>query len=136
VRKKGQGRKKKGQEAGPSIGGHKVHWYKKSLPLLVNAMALGGKSLFVAGPPDMADETKMLGYLPGADDELNRQLKAQEDAWGGKRGGLLWAISAENGEKLAEYEIDSIPVADGMSVAEKKVFISLIDGSVVCFEEK
>jgi hypothetical protein len=129
-------RKKKGRENGPVISGHKVHWYKESLPLLVNAMALGGKNLFVAGPPDMADETKMLGYLPGANDEINRQLKAQEQAWRGKHGGLLWIVSAENGEKLDEYKIDSVPVSDGLSVAEGKVFISLIDGSVVCLKEK
>jgi len=129
-------RKKKGRENGPVISGHKVHWYKESLPLLVNAMALSGKNLFIAGPPDMADETKMLGYLPGANDDINRQLKAQEQAWRGKHGGLLWVVSAENGEKLSEYKIDSVPVSDGMSVAEGKVFISLIDGSVVCLEEK
>ena len=134
--KKRQGKRKMGQEKDLNIGGHKVHWYDKSLPLLVNAMALGGKTLFVAGPPDLADETKMLGYLPGAQDDINRQLKTQDEAWRGKRGGLLWAVSAENGRKLAEYRIDSIPVSDGMSVAEGKVFISLIDGSVVCFEEK
>ncbi len=67
---------------------------------------------------------------------MNRQLKAQEDAWKGKHGGLLWVVSAENGKKLAEYKIDSIPVSDGMAVAQRKVFISLIDGSVVCFVEK
>jgi hypothetical protein len=78
----------------------------------------------------------MLGYLPGSNDDINRQLKAQEEAWRGKHGGLLWAVSAENGEKLAEYKIDSVPVSDGMSVAERKVFISLIDGSVVCFKEE
>jgi len=132
----GRGRKRQSVERGISIGGHRVHWQKQSLPLLVNAMALGGGNLFIAGPPDVADETKMLGYLPGADDDINRELKAQDDAWRGKRGGLLWAVSAEDGEKLAEYKIDSVPVSDGMSVAEGKVFISLIDGGVVCFEEK
>jgi hypothetical protein len=129
---KGQGRRRKGL----SISKHKVHWHKTSLALLVNAMVLGDKTLIVAGPPDMADETKMLGYLPGAQDDINRQLKAQEDAWYGKHGGLLWVVSAENGEKLAEYKTDSIPIFDGMSVAEEKVFISMIDGSVVCFEQK
>jgi hypothetical protein len=136
-KEKGKGKRKEGREKGLSIGGHKVHWYKTSLRLLVNAMALGADTLFLAGPPDVADETKMLGYLPGADDEINRQLKAQDDAWRGKHGGLLWAVSAESGETLAEYEIEkSIPVSDGMAVAESRVFISLIDGSVVCFEEK
>jgi len=117
------------------IAGHTVHWQKKSLPLLVNAMALGGKNLFVAGPPDLADETKMLGYLPGADDEINRQLQAQEKAWRGKHGSLLWVVSAQDGQKLAEYKFDSVPISDGMSLAEGKVFISLIDGSVICFDE-
>ena len=135
--KKARARRMKAQEGSLSIGGHKIHWQKQSLPLLANAMVLANKTLFIAGPPDLADETKMLGYLPGADDEINRELQAQEEAWRGKRGGLLWAVSAEDGEKLAEYRImDSIPVSDGMSVADGKVFISLIDGSVVCFEEK
>jgi outer membrane protein assembly factor BamB len=129
-------KRRKSQAEGLNISGHKVHWQKQSLPLLVNAMALGGRTLFVAGPPDLADETKMLGYLPGADDEVNRQLRAQDEAWRGKHGALLWAVSAENGDKLAEYKIDSVPVSDGMSLAEGKVFISSIDGSVVCFEEK
>jgi len=133
---KRQGRRNKGQEQALKIGGHEIHWYKKSPPLLVNSMALGAKTLFVAGPPDMADETKMQGYLVGADDEINRQLKAQDEAWRGKHGGVLWAVSARTGEELAEYRIDSVPVSDGMSVGEGKVFISLIDGSVVCFEEK
>lgn len=132
---KRQGKRKMIQGKDLNIGRHKVHWYNKSLPLLVNAMALGKKTLFVAGPPDLADETKMSGYLPGDRDDINQQLKAQDEAWQGKREGLLWAISAENGGKLAEYRIDSIPVSDGMSIAEGKVFISLIDGSVVCFEE-
>jgi len=133
---KARASKRKGVERGISISGHKVHWQKQSLPLLVNAMALGGKTLFIAGPGDVADETKMLGYLPGADDEINRELKAQDEAWRGKHGGLLWAVSARDGEKLAEYKIDGVPVSDGMSIAEGKVFISLIDGGVVCYEEK
>ena len=99
-------------------------------------MVLGGKSLFVAGPPDVADETKMLGFLPGAKDDLNRQLRAQDDAWRGKSGGLLLALSAETGEKLAEYKLDSYPVFDGMSIAEGKLFMSLRDGRVVGYAER
>ncbi len=126
----------KGEEDGVKISGHKVHWQLESPPFHVNAMALAAKTLFVAGPPDLADETAMMGYLPGADDEANRQLKAQEEAWLGKRGGILWAVSADTGEKLAEYELDNIPVFDGMSLAEGKVFMSMLDGSVVCYGSK
>ena len=128
--------KRRNPAQGLSIAGHEVHWQKTALPLLVNAMALAGKNLFVAGPPDLADERQMLGYLPGAKDEVNRQLAEQDSAWRGKRGGLLWVFSAEDGEKLAEYKTDSIPVSDGMSVAEGRVFASLVDGSAICFEQK
>jgi hypothetical protein len=43
-------------------------------------------------------------------------------------------MSARTVEKLAAYKTDSIPVSDGMSVAEGRVFISMIDGSVVCYQ--
>jgi hypothetical protein len=90
----------------------------------------------VAGPPDVADETKMLGYLPGADEAFNRQLHAQEDAWLGKQGGLLRAVSAENGEKLVEYRLDDVPVFDGMSAAGGRLFVSLRNGRLACYGRK
>jgi outer membrane protein assembly factor BamB len=116
--------------------GFKQHWQVETPGLLVNAMVLAKDRLFIAGPPDVADETKMLGYLPGADDDINRQLKAQDDAWRGNRGGRLWAVSLENGEKLAEYKLDTIPVFDGMAAAENKLFLSLKNGHLTCFAAK
>lgn len=121
---------------GKRRGGFKQHWQVETPGLLVNAMVLAKNKLFIAGPPDVADETKMLGYLPGADDDINRQLKAQNDAWHGRRGGLLWAVSLENGEKLAEYKLDTLPVFDGMAAAEGKLFLSLASGHVTCFGQK
>ncbi len=94
-------------------------------------MTLGDKTLFIAGPPDLADETKMLGYLPRASDEINRQLAAQNEAWLGNKGGLLYAVSADDGQTLSEYKLDSFPVFDGMSAARGELYLSLIDGSVV-----
>jgi len=129
TRKKRDGKRRSKGPAG-SLGGCKVHWQMDSLPLLANAMTLGGKHLFIAGPPDLADETKMLGFLPGADDDINRELHAQNEAWLGKKGGLLWVISAEDGQKLAEYTLDSLPVFDGMSTARAGLYLSLIDGTV------
>ena len=125
--------RRRGKGESRAIGGFKVYWELESLPLLVNAMTLGGKSLFICGPPDVADETTMLGFLPGADDEINRQLRAQDEAWRGMKGGLLWVVSAEDGKKLAEYKLESIPVFDGMAAAGGRLFLSMKDGSVVCF---
>ena len=124
------GRRKRARGAPGTLGGCKIHWEVQSLPLLANSMTLADTNLFIAGPPDLADETKMLGYLPGADDEINRELQAQNDAWLGKKGGLLWAVSAKDGGKLAEYKLQTIPVFDGMSAADG-IYLSLIDGSVV-----
>jgi len=113
--------------------GFKQHWQVQTPGLLVNAMVLAKDKLFIAGPPDVADETKMLGYLPGADDDVNRQLKAQNDAWLGKRGGLLRAVSLENGDQLAEYKLDTIPVFDGMAAARGRLYLATINGKVICF---
>jgi hypothetical protein len=117
-------------------GGFKVHWQVPSPPLLVNAMVVGGERLYVAGPPDVADESKMLGFLPGADDDANHQLKAQDEAWRGKRGALLWVVAAEDGKKLAEYHLDSLPVFDGMIAARGQLFISTQDGRLLCMGRK
>ena len=95
-------------------------------------MALAAKTLFVAGPPDLADETAMLGYLPGADDEINRELESQNEAWLGNKGALLWAVSADSGEKLAECKIPAIPVWDGMIATNGRLYLSLKDGTVLC----
>ncbi len=127
---------RKGRARRPRGGGFKQHWQVATPGLLVNAMVLGKERLFIAGPPDVADETKMLGYLPGADDKINRQLKAQNEAWLGKRGGLLRVVSVEDGKKLAEYKIENIPVFDGMSAANGKLFLATLDGKVVCMEGK
>jgi outer membrane protein assembly factor BamB len=132
--KKAEGKKKKKgrKPRQKSTRGFKTQWSIQSPPFHINAMALADKVLFVAGPPDVADETKMLGYLPGADDEINKQLKEQEEAWLGRKGTVIWAVSAETGEKLAEYKTDSVPVPDGMSAGEGRLFISRQDGTIVC----
>ena len=114
----------------------KEHWKAETPGMLVNAMVLGTDRLFIAGPPDVADETKMLGFMPGANDEINRQLNAQADAWHGRSGGLLRAVSLDDGKKLLECKLDSIPVFDGMSAAEGKLFVSLKNGHVTCFGGK
>ncbi len=119
-------------DLGRIAGPFKVYWQIVSPPLLVNAMALAGKSLVVAGPPDVADESKMLGFLPGDDDEINRQLREQEAAWRGEKGALLHIIGTEKGVTLARYRLESVPVFDGMIAACGRIYMSTMDGRVVC----
>ena len=85
------------------------------VPIRVEAMvATAGKTLFVAGSPDIVDKS---------------------DPWGaiaGRKGGSLWAVSVMNGKTLAEYELDSPPVFDGMIAAAGQLYLSLKNGTVLC----
>jgi len=90
------------------------HAWRLKLPLRPKAMVLAGERLFVAGPPDPADPVKALAALDG------------------KLGGVLWAISAESGEKLAEHKLPSPPILDGMAAAGGRLYMTLQDGSVAC----
>jgi hypothetical protein len=111
----------------------KLRWTAENVGLLAHAMVLAGKRLFIAGPPDVADEGKAFGVDMEADSEVTRALKAQDEAWRGAKGALLKAMSAENGEQIAEYKLDALPVWDGMAAAGGRLIISLQDGSVICF---
>ncbi|MFC1499183.1 PQQ-binding-like beta-propeller repeat protein [Verrucomicrobiota bacterium] len=60
-----------------------------------------------------------------------------KDPWAnveGRKGGKLTILSREDGAMLSEYDLDSPPVWDGMSAANGKLFMSLKNGKVVCFE--
>jgi len=45
-------------------------------------------------------------------------------------------ISAKDGKKISEYDLISPPVFDGMAVAGEKLYLSLTDGSIICFGGK
>lgn len=111
-------------------------WELPAPAVLANAMVLAGGNLFLAGPPDVADEEQTYGFVYGADDELHRQLRRQEQAWQGAQGALLWVVSAETGEKLSEMTLPAIPVWDGMIAAEGRLYAALKDGTILCLGGK
>jgi len=87
-------KREKGRQGQPKRG-LRYLWELEKPGLLANAMTLAGRNLFLAGPPDVADEEKTFGFVFGGDDEINRQMRGQEEAWLGKQGALLWVVSAE-----------------------------------------
>ena len=93
---------------------HKKRWSVK-IPVRVQAMVLAGNKLLLAGPPDVVPE----------DDPYA--------AFEGRRGAKLWVVSVRDGKRLAEYELDSLPVFDGMAAANGRLYVSTKDGSVTCF---
>ena len=82
----------------------------------VRAMLLAADQLFVAGWHDSHDPSVVKASLE------NRQ------------GGTILAMSAEDGRKLTEYELESPPVWDGMIAADGRLFVALKNGALVCMQ--
>ncbi|KPJ74412.1 MAG: hypothetical protein AMS14_05530, partial [Planctomycetes bacterium DG_20] len=109
----------------------KTNRWETPLPFYVRAMAVAGDVLFIAGPPERI-ETR--GQGEGA-----LTLKNAEEAvaaWEGKRGALLWAVSAKDGKKLAECPLGTPPVWDGMAATTGRLYLATADGNVLCLTGK
>jgi hypothetical protein len=74
----------------------------------------GGNFLFIAGPPDIMDPNDPLG------------------AFEGRKGGLLWTMSAATGGRVSECKLDSSPVFNGMAAANARLYIATTDGRMLC----
>jgi len=108
------------------------HRWAEDVPMIVRAMVLADKTLFIVGPPDLVDEDT----AGRGGEEIVAKLAEQNDAWYGKKGSLLWALSAEDGKTLAEYEVDALPVFDSMAAANGKLYFCTTDGKVRCYAGK
>jgi hypothetical protein len=93
-------------------------------------MALAGDTLYVAGHPDFIDERQAF-RLPD-DPDVQARLVKQAEALDGKWGGRLWAVSAADGKPLARYSLPMPPVFDGLAAADGRLFMSTLDGAVLC----
>jgi outer membrane protein assembly factor BamB len=86
----------------------RYHW-SKPLPFYARAMLLAGETLFVAGP--------------------ERVIDLEENQPGGPV--RLWAVSAADGAKQAEYELEAAPVFDSFAAAAGRLYFTTVDGRVV-----
>ncbi|MBL7187421.1 MAG: PQQ-binding-like beta-propeller repeat protein [Phycisphaerae bacterium] len=109
-------------------------WMIEKPQLIARAMVLADRTLFVAGPPDVVDEEEIWGRT--LEPEVQAKLRAQTAALDGQNGSLLWAISAADGEKLAQYELESVPAWDGMAAANGRLYLSMKNGRVLCMVGK
>jgi len=105
-------------------------WMIEKPDLLARAMVLADRTLFVAGPPDVVDEEEIWGRTLEAG--VQAKLHAQSDALAGQKGAMLWALSASDGERLAEYKLDHVPIMDGMSAANGRLYLATKNGRVLC----
>jgi outer membrane protein assembly factor BamB len=88
--------------------------WSKTVELMVRSMVLADDTLFVAGPPDLGNV---------GEDALA--------AYEGENGGVLWAVATADGSKLAQHQLESIPVFDGMAAADGRLYIALKTGRVI-----
>ena len=121
--------KPKGNLSGTPVTRFGYTW-SDELAVQVTAMALADKTLFLAGPPDVIDEERAVRSLDSP--ELRQKLAEQEAALQGKLGSLLVAVSAANGGQLAAVRFDSAPVFDGLAAANGRLYLSTLDGQVIC----
>lgn len=92
--------------------------WSRTVPMFVRAMAQAGDTLLVAGMPDRLDANDPLAALEG------------------RAGGVLWTVSAVDGRKRAAFRLDAPPVFDGLIAAGGTIYLSLVNGQVVCLGGK
>ena len=135
----GKGMAFSGRNAGAVASSTKFEWTHR-VPMVIRAMVLTGaeeqegetgsvKVLFAAGTGQHA-EVELEGDTT---ERLNPGVLAPFAEAEGDRAGTLWALSPEDGSKLSELKLDSLPVFDGMIAAEGRLFLATTSGRVVCF---
>ena len=88
------------------------------VPIRMRSMVLAGDHLFVAGPPDVVDESDLMAPYEG------------------RKGAILRAVSPKDGTMRSGNTLDHEPVFDGMIAAHDRLFISMRDGVVCCYGGK
>ena len=91
--------------------------WKSTINLAPRAMIKAGEYLYVAGT-------------------VHQYPPEQDDPWGaveGRKGNMLEVYKEE--EKVLSLELDGFPVWDGMAAANGKLFISLMNGDLLCLAE-
>ncbi|MEE3054928.1 MAG: PQQ-binding-like beta-propeller repeat protein [Planctomycetota bacterium] len=126
---------KAGGKKTPARGSFVQRKWEADIPLYARAMALAGKTLFVAGPPDLINEEETFKKIMDRDPKVAEKLRQQNEALLGDQGGILWVVDATSGKKLAELKLKSLPAWDGLAAANGRLFLSTADGKIICFGE-
>ena len=112
-----------------------VRW-ELATPMRVTAMLVGGDTSFDgsnASEPFLTEGPIKTLLCAGTPDMLD-----PDDPWAayeGRRGGILYALSTEDGEKTSELRLDAAPVYDGMAVAGGRLYLSTVDGTLLSISE-
>lgn len=97
-------------------------------------MVLAGYNLYIVGPPDLIDEEATFQQLAAKDKSVEQLLETQDAAIEGKQGGKLVTVNSETGEIQNTIELDTLPSWDGLAGAYGRLFLTTLDGRVICFQ--
>ena len=109
-------------------------WKLEQPSMIARAMTVAGDRLFVCGPPKLADERQ--AFHQWDDTQVQARLERQAQAYAGKAGGQLWVMGKADGRVVRRYALDTIPVFDGMAAARDSLFVTTVDGRVLCLSGK
>jgi len=107
--------------------------WTEDVPIYVRSMLLSGTRLFIAGPPDIIDEESTFQKLTENDEEVQKLLAEQDRVLNGTDGALLLSVNIDSGKIEDRVELEVLPAWDSLAGAEGKLFLSTLDGSVICF---
>ncbi|NQV34095.1 MAG: PQQ-binding-like beta-propeller repeat protein, partial [Phycisphaeraceae bacterium] len=105
-------------------------WKLEQPSMIARAMTAAGDHLFVSGLPKLADERQ--AFHQWDDAQVQARLTRQAQAYAGKAGGQLWVMAKTDGRVVRRYALDTIPVFDGMAAAHDSLYMTTVDGRVLC----
>lgn len=107
--------------------------WTQDVPIYVRAMALSGFRLFIVGPPDIIDEEETFKGLSESDPLVQKLLAEQDAVLEGEQGSRLLVVDTNSGKVESQVDLDALPSWDGLAGANGRLFLSTLDGQVVCF---
>lgn len=109
----------------------RFHWLLDQPSMMARAMCAAGDHLILSGPPDVVDER--LAYRNPDAPAIRDLLARQEEAYAGLHGSQLWVVNKADGQVVARYAVDAMPVFDGLATAGGRLYLSTTDGRVKSF---
>ena len=107
-----------GAEKGRGFSRTELPIWSKRIPIRVHGMLLAREHLYLAGPPDLLPE------------------QGAYEAMIGKKGALFRVVSTSDGSTLAEFKMDEVPVFDGLIAAGDRLYMSTMDGTLICLGQE
>ena len=107
-----------GAEKGRGFSRTELPAWSRKIPIRVHGMLLARERLYLAGAPDLPSE------------------QSAYEAMIGKRGSLFRVVSTADGGTAAEFEMEEVPVFDGLIAAGNRLYMSTMDGTLICFGGK